>query len=898
MLRAILWKEWRQQGLFFLAILLLAGLAIGTTALTLPQEWANLAGEPILRLTLSILFLTLVVSQAVVSGALLFAGEREDGTLSFLDVHSGRRLSVWSAKMIAGVTIAIASALILGIAMVGFGIASPMGLPLAIWVAIDVLVWTAVASAFCETTFKGIGLALLILFFVAGWPIGLLTNEKLANYFGIKLPLLALALAASWAAFCQSDLLRRDPATLTRPTSRLAVSHWLRVSVWMQFCQQWLGLVVVAGTLVLGLFDIVPGPWNGNSQAEASLTLPIFAFLIGSVGGWCVFAVEQENQTERFLGDQRLPRGRVWLGKVGPWLVVVLLACWPIAHLGAVMRDLFIGRPGATEFSFCLIGFGFAQFFGMWTRKAPVMIFLTLLVAAPLALVWYAPLFAGMPAWRAWVIPAILLAATRWDVARWTSGRLHDLRGMLWSVGIAVTCGSWTAANLAWREYEVPNVGNPFATVEGMNELREANGGRHGSALHDASEEAFRRLGESRPLLRLPGSLDATWNDPAIDFPTGFYDTEDLIDFVAAFGYPDEPGQIQRFVDDLFKGDWPETFRRVARETPDRLPFAGTFKPGPNHVTIGGSLFVLRAAERFAAGKRDEALDHLETALAAVRHLLHKTYGLTYRGGLSVQAQAVDLSETMLRSAGSDAAFLKRLGLLLQQHESRLPPFAAVVRTTYANREQFERNFGISPPIERVHQFLMDTATETARDERMMQALFAGLDEQPASGVFPLPTLHPRTARWRLPSPSDCGLPTERGPASNRTREQWEELNRQTWNHAALPLPLVTLLGQRDAYASGLLHLRGVSLAGAAARFQLESGHQLESLEQLTPRVLERILETPYGHSFEYRVTAGVEKIERVERVRERPFSRTVPAGQGLIWSRSTPMLAFLVPRS
>jgi hypothetical protein len=883
MLRAILWKEWRQQGLFFLAILLLAGLAIGTTALTLPQEWANLAGEPILRLTLFFLVQTFIVSQAVACAALLFAGEREEGTLTFVDVHSGRRLPVWASKMIAGLTIVFASAAVLGGVLVGFGITSTIGLPLSLWIAVDVLAWAAVASAYCETTFKGIGLALLMLVFAVAQPLSLLQNGYVEAYFLIKLPLFAFALGVSWWIFCHEDALRRGRPQVIR-TARVTGPNWLTVSLWMLVRRQGMGLAIVSALAIAApIVAVIYGP-----LVDYRFGWPLLSYFIGCVSGWSVFSTEQEGGTESYLGDRRFPRGRLWLGKVGVWLAIAAGACLILGILEHFFASLF--RPGISwlhfrEFSYCLLGFGFAQFFGMWTRKSPVTIFLTLLVATPLSFSWYAPLNLCIPEWRAWLIPMLLIVATRWDFARWTSGRLHDRRGLVWTTSVALFCGLWTAGNLYWRVWEVPDVGEPFDVAALRRELAEPDRGKNGAALSHASEEAFSRLGEARRRLRLPGSLGAAWKDPAIDFPSNFSDAEDVIDLISILGYPDEPGQVKAFVDDLFAGDWVGPFRKAALAAPDRLPRVTPVdgRRGPtDRVAVGGSLFVLRAAERFSDGKRDEALEDLGVALATVRHLLSSTFGWIYTDGQRTQRQALCLAETLLRRAGHDAAFQRQLGELLASHESRLPSFAEVVKLTYLKRDILDAPDLSLPPLERIHEFLTDTRWEAAREDRVLRAIIAGMVQRAEVNDLP---------------PRKAGALANLPPGGfGRSAEEWADIYQHTQDRRGMAL--ATLMMQRDRYAQDLLRLRGLRLSIAAARYRAETGRDLVSLDDLVPRYFDMLPRSPYGASFRYRVVAEGENWERSDsQVRDQPIMLPLTAGQGLVETPDAPSLVFLVPR-
>src|SRR5262249_45231456 len=63
---------------------------------------------------------------------------------------------------------------------------------------------------------------------------------------------------------------------------------------------------------------------------------PVATFLIGIACGTCVFGAEQIGGTHRFLGDRRLPPGRVWAVKTGSWLVRAVAAALFVA-LGQIV---------------------------------------------------------------------------------------------------------------------------------------------------------------------------------------------------------------------------------------------------------------------------------------------------------------------------------------------------------------------------------------------------------------------------------------------------------------------------------------------------------------------------------------------------------------------------------
>ena len=179
--------------------------------------------------------------------------------------------------------------------------------------------------------------------------------------------------------------------------------------------------------------------WSAFSRSGAYPAFamePMFQFAVGCVLGWSVFALEQGG-AERFLGDQRLPRNRLWLAKVGGWLAGMLIVetivavdlQWQSRSHGFIFDDWGIRWVGR-DLALGLLGFSAGQLFGIHDRRLPVTVFLTLIVVTPLGVAWYAPLFGGEPAWHFAVVPILFLAATRFEMRGWTAGRLDGGRSL------------------------------------------------------------------------------------------------------------------------------------------------------------------------------------------------------------------------------------------------------------------------------------------------------------------------------------------------------------------------------------------------------------------------------------------------------------------------------------
>lgn len=515
MFTAIVWKEWRQQAALIVAILVLAGVAVGSIVLLMPAEWANRQRDAWLTGSLMCVIVALAVTQGVVTGALLFAGENEDRTQEFLDVNAGLRFPVWRAKIVAGLSIVCVSSAALGGLIALTQLSHAGWVVLALWFALDALVWSAFASAMRTTTFGAIGVGLFFLVIVAGLPLHLLNTPTWPVYFLAKGPLMAVAVALSWRAYCASDRRREFRHSLVETSPQ---PGWVRATLWR------IGAGQKAAMLILGLVTVglmVDPGW------PPAIVWPAGTFLVGCVAGWSVFLDETRDASERFLGDQRLPPGRVWIGKVGPLFAMGILACLAVLLMGAV-RDIvrrhdeglfLVAQPGSPLllgpvgiFGFFAYGFAVAVVLSQHARKMPVAVFLTVALGGTTAILWYPSLDRGMPAWRMVAVPVVLLIASRLSMRRWASQRLHDRMGLVWLVTAALGLALWIAGNLWWRVHEIPDVGEPFDTRAAWARLT-GTPDTNGAELRRADNEATLRQDSvaTERLAQNPREDDEDW---------------------------------------------------------------------------------------------------------------------------------------------------------------------------------------------------------------------------------------------------------------------------------------------------------------------------------------------------------------------------------------------------
>lgn len=167
MVRAVLWKEWREQ-----AAIILALLALGTAVMAMAIQFggnvtssslSDLSSSGIAaRLSLVMLAMTL----GTVIGGALFAGEHEAGMTHYLDFLPATRWRFWRAKMAAGILLTIiAGGILIGVGA-ALGAAGPFPEAGVMIFLLAVLIlasfgWGACGSVLSRSTLSACGLGVI-----------------------------------------------------------------------------------------------------------------------------------------------------------------------------------------------------------------------------------------------------------------------------------------------------------------------------------------------------------------------------------------------------------------------------------------------------------------------------------------------------------------------------------------------------------------------------------------------------------------------------------------------------------------------------------------------------------------------------------------------------------------
>ena len=623
-----------------------------------------------------------------------------------------------------------------------------------------------------------------------------------------------------------------------------------------------------------------------------------------------VFALEQAG-AERFLGDQRFPRNRLWLAKVGGWLagtmivatIVAVAAGWLLRGHRFAFDDWTI-QWLSRDLVLALLGFSAGQLFGIHDRRLPVTAFLTLLLVTPLAAAWYAPLFGGGPAWHFAAVPILFLAARRFELRGWTAGRLDGAAHWI-RCGLVVLVGfAWTGLVLWHRTAEVPDVGEPFVAAESPTETPIERARNHRIA--ESADQAQLRVQRLR--IRRddgsPSSWYSSWHEPGIELgqdPSMTYPI--LIARVLASCAP-HVGFDGHDRDDYFDlrteafgGDWATALRRdivddrhvPIRRNPETFQVAYHLKDAARLYYVKSAL-ILSQRRWGQEWKPEEVLDEFAMSLVIARYC--SRYG-SLQLGTYVQQEMLEAAETMVSEGLCDRKLCRGMLALLNHHAREMPSFSDLIMSAYANTNPSSAQW-IAPRNRDAGlvAILLDAPFETIRSDRLERAFCRGLlraDEQNTLFLHPLTRddLRKRDNRWFARylalATLDCSA------------EEWSRiLSHQSFDGE---LPLFRIF-QRDfdAHARSVARLDALRLACAAALFPWDHGRDLKSLAELAPKYFATPPKCPFTEcEFVYRESRG-EGMKRTHGDAETWSGHWVAPGTGIIELPCLPTLKIAVP--
>jgi hypothetical protein len=910
MIGRLVWKEYREQRSVWLALALLGVVVLIGLVQSLGLSGLGSTGYP--GEFLGLFAVALAFTYGLVCGAMMLAGEREGRTLAFLDSLERRRAHLWIVKVGTALLLTLAQALVLAGLAGGLGASERLGfrggwLVLAVicgWVGVA---WGLLGSALNRSVLAAAGVAVILLLGTA--PVWLILGHLIAGHHPPDVPLTlvgvsitAAALAASGLIFCRPDLQRRvsssQPVEMRRRTIPWALSRIL----WLTYRQGNTAVLILAA-LSLFLGSVIP--------LTSLLGWPVTTLLVGVACGIAVFAGEQAGDGRHFLGDQRLPVGRIWAVK-SVWWIVMTVALAALVLLALAVRMMGQEQPRGNYETDELLrtiglwtyatmglayGFGFGQFFGLLGSKNAVAIVLAVLVGAAAAGLWVPSLlWGGVAFWQVVLVPAVLLASIPPVLWAWAGGRLQTWRPLLVLAGGGVLAAAWIVGNLYYRAYGIPDVGEPFDVPAFLAGLPTPEQNEAGRLIRRAAEEATEYEKVVTKELGPPAKPQAYPEDPRAPEPANGYsgqmydiiskgwpkDRPDLNRWlnrpangysgqmydIISKGWPKDRPDLNRWLNRMIEGQWAADFRKAARlplGMVENLRTAQTFArlDYVQESRDAATLFLARARRMQHQGNVRAALDQLDVVLGLSRQLRHLAPSVPYLLGLQMQHNALSVLESGIRASSPNPDLLRSAITALNLQEAELPPFTDYLKADYVillnsrkDRLQFiQQDLGFRSPEKELLALAGMAPWEEQRDTRLLHVM--------AESAF--------HAVERPLSEAANGAP-ELPPGLS----------------SSLYYSTLSVRGidkMRLAEARSLCDLRATRLVLALALYEMENRKPATTLAALVPKYLPTLPLDPFsGLPFHYRVSQG----ERIEKVGDNPDEATfwdVASGQGVVWS-------------
>lgn len=885
----LLWKEYRQQRAVWWAIVVLGILmVVGLSEALTPGGFFYLDRDDRLRPVLIVLLLCLAIAYGVVCGALLLAGEKDDGTLTYLDIHSVDRGPVWQAKLGAGILFSFTQ----GIALGGILLFSRLGTwqlaVIVLGITLDALLYGLLGGALCPTVFTAVLAGVVLL--AGTFAVALLTAGPIAAI--IKILFATASIYVAYRQFCEPDLNRR--ASLQAPSQVVSPRAW-RVLVWLMAQQgRWL-LAIGTAAAILGALAVNQLPL---------VSWPLLTWALSLACGLAMFSPEQIGEQQKFLGAWRIPPTLFWGIKLAFWggsAVGLSALLWVTAfgflllqgsHTGAFTGDYGFWRdrwlsPGILRgmdvrlllVLWPLYGFTFGQYFAQLARR-PILATILAAGGSGLALAFWVPsvIAGGLALWQVAIPPILLLVATRAGMWPWMSSRLQTLRPMIAMSVAPLVGGLWIGGVLAHRATEIPDLGEPFDVAAYQSKLKAFKDEEAGMLLRQADM----KLVDQRNLVEMKLGQPSHSPFPPEDMKTKVATeklsyTRIMVDIMER-GWPHDDAEIARYLEEMFQGEWAVQVHAAAR-----MPLGLVQDPRDvnrhslnevSHYQDMVALLGSRSRQRLAKGDLSGSLEDLETLLGLSRQIRNHTIpGYLVHSGV-IERAALQGMNDWLEQAASKVEPLRRGWDVLARHVAQRPALVDNWRANYFVLLQwrpsweFEAKPGAKDITPEVLDRLSQVPWEAERRRRIFQAAFLG--ELERLRLSYVQAAAQKRGLWSVPE-------------SGWTAERWG----QVFAEAPMLRSVSYFLPRHTEMDAQLqTHLDAMRLVVALALYKVERGQLPARLADLVPAYLAEVpvnalRDTP----FRYRTSSGEEIAGHFGGNFYTQCTIRIPNGQGVIWT-------------
>lgn len=847
MIAALFWKEWREQRAFAIAVLAFGFMGmVGASILIDPGGNSLGRWGPRELMPIAVAYLA-----GMVCGAMLFADEKEVGTMEFLDTLPSFRRRIWIAKALFGMVFSMGQCLLVGIAAVALG-CYDMNTPALAWLIAPVLIgwlafaWGAFGGATTNSTLAAVFQGAIICFVV-----GTILAVPLAAYTGGNTRNLGVTTLATYVYFMcwvLSGLLgsiyfftqldRERGAKLLRkpgqaPRRQGRKPGRFRALLWLALRQARLTAFIIYGVAacMAGLMCV--------PDAQPIFLWPSVTLMFGVVAGVTIFTEEQGKGITRFWSERRLPIGQLWFVKT---LLHFLIAATASAGILLVLVLTDTRRPFRSELFNLLrqeqlryllltlvYGFVCAHLLSLLFRKTIVAGLVSIIMAVTLAGALLPSLVGGgAQRWQIW-LPALLLFITaRLMLYPWAHGRIVT-RTPLLRVGVGTAAAFLVlGAGLAYRVLEIPDMPDRLDEAQFVQRLPvyEANTG----TLSRSAASQFNRV--SKEAMHLvppvhPGNPGGGYQNP--------------VERLRQQGWSSEVVDLKPWLDKVFADPWLKYLDEAAtkptgifddpRDVDFLTPLETTQHFREMIIVLGA-----RGMQRLVEGHPEEFIRLLRGGLAAVRATRNQCGWNTVVNSFLAERDLLAHVQPWLVHTKGRPDLLAALAGVLEQHQREIPTGSEQVfwadQVILRNTHTRVANWG-SKLLR-----LNPNAAPGATDPGDAEADFVGV-----CWSFPWERLRRERIHRCL---------SQREP---HTKTQWFS-----------PMHLMDLynrhatanIDMQDRLAITVRHVRQLQVA--LRRYHADQGRFPEGLTSLVPKYLPAVPLDPFGNKpFGYRLSLGEE---------------------------------------
>lgn len=732
MIRSIFWKEFREQRLI---AAVLPALAFVTLALLgLFGRDLNLSNDDVLVFKQTVA-ITIAIGCALVTGAMHWAAEKENGTLALLDLQPKRRRDLWNAKTayavaqwaVQTIVVALIALLLRGVVpsdvhrVILFGI-------IALW-SFGVLAWSIYASSRTRTPLSAMGWGMISaialpwitlfvahnlpkLYFFERWFGSALASQ--AGFYaavGSSMVLVILPLVLSFRKVTEPDRLRLAEMQPGMATGRFQAfrTGWKLAGVDVKN----LAWPVV---ICLGVHMFV-------LSMEPTMLWLIIGSLAGLFLGVSVTDMEHNQGAFKLWADQRLPLGKLWGAKVfNRLLTLVGVTFAAIASKAAAIYFFWDNSPkagGVTHYTlamfigqvtptFALIaiapltGFAVGLLMSLVMRKKIIALFAGGFLALVIMIFWMPMIGSGGLRFWQWAGVPITFSLAAWLLVRpWATGQLGSRKLLAGIVAPLLFTGVYWFGVEQYRIRSIPKAGPLFDIEAYENE----------TATTEASQAADRLREIAKNVERL--KYEWVWNEKTTNIridPTNakyYQDRMSQEHFLPVYhkilnnGWENAPRLYRSILKTISEGDWVAILKKMEGVELAVLEFPQGYTQEFQNFREGmlstGMMLAIDALRLQSEGKTEQAEERLKQAFQLSRITGRHSMNVMQINADGIEREALramlQYSESMNRK--SDLPALRKLIALLDEQLAKRPTAEEQLKFEYLARMKEIRNMHV-----------------------------------------------------------------------------------------------------------------------------------------------------------------------------------------------------------